>query len=194
MHSYNTYLICNCVRTRPSVKRNVNNVRVHTVPCTVRLSWWKCSCSLFCISDYFIDSPPPVPLSSVRVRVCVLPVSRVYVSSECMSAWVRECVRACVRACKCLVCIIVYTCSRCRDAVRLSCTSSYFCPAFDISKCLSVPNAVCRKYVFLFLKMYLCSMYVCVTVRWFLMTHAISASRVYLHAHLSYESMKQNIT
>lgn len=23
MHSYNTYLICNCVRTRPSLKRNV---------------------------------------------------------------------------------------------------------------------------------------------------------------------------
>lgn len=97
MHSYNTYLICNCVRTRPSLKRNVIHVRVHTVSCTVRLSWWNIFV-LYRVSMYTYSMEPGVYMYACTIIcdvTCVYMISvlvslrlynldtHAYVASEC---------------------------------------------------------------------------------------------------------------
>ena len=125
MHSYNTYLICNCVRTRPSLKRNVITYACTPSLVPFRLSWWNifmCVCRnvyaymcerMFCGSVVWNRD---CKLSDILCISCIFYIF----SFKCARAYVCVCV-VCINICVSLYNSCMYRCmSALKSIIRTS--------------------------------------------------------------------------
>lgn len=106
MHSYNTYLICNCVRTRPSLKRNVI-----TYACTPSLVPFIFRDGIFRVYSLCVCM---CVCTCVYARVCARgrSIPRVFPVSVCLSRCVRVSnISTCEYVCTCIFpCIYFSAC------------------------------------------------------------------------------------
>lgn len=124
MHSYNTYLICNCVRSQSSHKfMLLNYIHVHTICRIVHSLWWN---YMFFMVEYIFYLSLFSGFFVVNAKICRVCHWNVYANT---------CARVCICVCVCM------------RARAHTCTCACVCVFLVFYKSFYVRMIVCALFI-----------------------------------------------